>query len=84
MPAIHTREPALILRAGAQARAHLLEHGLRAGDVDIVPGAAGGPKAVGLAGLDRAVFGDFLPRAPRPGGPAAGGASGRAGVWKSD
>ncbi|MCC4309985.1 patatin-like phospholipase family protein [Alcanivorax marinus] len=66
MPAIHTREPALILRAGAQARQHLLDHGLRADDVDIVPGAAGGPKAVGLAGLDRAVFGDFLPRAPRP------------------
>ncbi len=34
--------------------------------MDILPGAAGGPKAVGLAGLDRAVFGDFLPRAPRP------------------
>ncbi|HCE41438.1 MAG: hypothetical protein CL551_19375 [Alcanivorax sp.] len=66
MPAIHTREPALILRAGAQARQHLIDHGLRAEDVDILPGAAGGPKAVGLAGLDRAVFGDFLPRAPRP------------------
>tara|TARA_B100000614_G_scaffold262432_1_gene295892 strand:- start:27771 stop:28859 length:1089 start_codon:yes stop_codon:yes gene_type:complete len=66
LPAIHTREPALILRAGAQARQHLIDHGLRAEDVDILPGAAGGPKAVGLAGLDRAVFGDFLPRAPRP------------------
>ncbi|HAS30265.1 MAG TPA: hypothetical protein DCS56_10210, partial [Alcanivorax sp.] len=66
MPAIHTREPALVLRAGAQARQHLLEHGLRAEDISVVPGAAGGPKAVGISGLDQAIFGRFLPEARRP------------------
>ncbi|ASK36007.1 hypothetical protein CEK62_17270 [Alcanivorax sp. N3-2A] len=66
MPAIHTRGPALTLRAGAEARRHLLEHGLRAGDISVIPGAAGGPKALGIAGLDQAVFGEFLPSAPRP------------------
>jgi hypothetical protein len=66
LPAIHTREPALVLRAGAQARQHLLEHGLRAEDISVVPGAAGGPKAVGISGLDQAIFGQFLPQAPRP------------------
>lgn len=33
--------------------------------VEIVPGAAGGPKALGIAGLDRAIFGDWLASAPR-------------------
>ena len=65
MVAIHSKAPALTLRAGTDAIAHLREYGLRAEDVDIVPGAAGGPKALGINGLDRAVFGDFLPRAPR-------------------
>ncbi|EKF73834.1 hypothetical protein A11A3_11513 [Alcanivorax hongdengensis A-11-3] len=65
MVAIHTREPALTLRAGSEALTHLREHGLRAADVDIIPGAAGGPKALGISGLDQAVFGDFLPSAPR-------------------
>ena len=65
MVAIHSKVPALTLRAGTDAIAHLREYGLRAGDVDIVPGAAGGPKALGINGLDQAVFGDFLPRAPR-------------------
>jgi len=66
LPAIHTREPALVLRAGAQAREHLLEQGLRAEHISVVPGAAGGPKALGISGLDQAVFGAFLPSAPRP------------------
>ena len=61
MVAIHNNAPALTLRAGTDAIAHLREYGLRAGDVDIVPGAAGGPKALGINGLDQAVFGDFLP-----------------------
>ena len=65
MVAIHSRAPALTLRAGTDAIAHLREYGLRAEDVDIVPGAAGGPKALGINGLDRAVFGDFLPRVSR-------------------
>ena len=32
----------------------------------MVPGAAGGPKAVGISGLDQAIFGRFLPEARRP------------------
>ena len=66
MVAIHTSSPALTIRAGRDAIAHLREHGLQPEHVDIIPGAAGGPKALGILGLDRAVFGDFLPRAPRP------------------
>jgi predicted acylesterase/phospholipase RssA len=30
-----------------------------------VPGAAGGPKGLGIAALDRAIFGEWLPAAPR-------------------
>nr|WP_202560482.1 patatin-like phospholipase family protein [Alcanivorax sp. DP30] len=56
----------MTLRAGRDAIAHLREHGLQSQHVDIIPGAAGGPKALGISGLDRAVFGDFLPRSPRP------------------
>ncbi|MFE8070209.1 patatin-like phospholipase family protein [Marinobacteraceae bacterium S3BR75-40.1] len=55
----------LSVRAGAAARRHLEEHGLSPADVGILPGAAGGPKALGIQGLDLAVFGEFLPRAPR-------------------
>ena len=56
--------PALTLLAGPDARRILLERGLVAADVDVIPGASGGPKWLVLAGLDRFVFGDFL-RAPR-------------------
>ena len=31
----------------------------------MIPGAAGGPKGLGIAGLDRAIFGQWLPSAPR-------------------
>jgi hypothetical protein len=55
----------LILRAGPRAIRHIREHGLRPQDIDIIPGAAGGPKGLGIAGLDLAVFGQWLPRAPR-------------------
>ena len=55
----------MIIRAGPRALAHIREHGLRAQDVEIIPGAAGGPKALGLQGLDVALFGEWLPRAPR-------------------
>jgi len=33
--------------------------------VDMIPGAAGGPKGLGIAALDRVLFGEWLPRAPR-------------------
>lgn len=40
------------------------ERGLRAEDVDIVPGASGGAKWLSIAGLDRFLFGEFF-SAPR-------------------
>lgn len=65
MPASHIREPSLILRAGSEVYERIRQQGLNAQDVSILPGAAGGPKGVGILGLDRAIFGDFLPRAQR-------------------
>ena len=38
-----------------------------AADVGTLPGAAGGPKALGIQGLDLALFGEWLPAAPRDG-----------------
>lgn len=55
----------LVIRAGPKARARLAEGGLSPADIAVVPGAAGGPKALGLSGLDIALFADWLPRAPR-------------------
>lgn len=64
MTAIHIKAPVLTLRAGRRARHLLAERGLSAADVCALPGAAGGPKALGIAGLDKAVFG-WLAGAPR-------------------
>ncbi len=55
---------ALTLRAGPDAIRLLQERGLRAEDVDIIPGASGGPKWLAIAGLDRYLFSEFL-AAPR-------------------
>ena len=55
----------LTIRAGKRALERLKTHGLDAADVEVVPGAAGGPKGLGIAGLDRAIFGDWLPATPR-------------------
>ncbi|MEN7429136.1 hypothetical protein VA599_00170 [Chromobacterium sp. TRC.1.1.SA] len=63
MTAIHIRQAPLVIKAGARAR-RLLQQGLHPAQVGILPGAAGGPKAVGLTGLDQAVFG-WLAGAPR-------------------
>ena len=52
----------LELRAGPRALAHIRAHGLRPQDIDIVPGAAGGPKGLGLAKLDEWLFADWLPQ----------------------
>ena len=57
--------PALTIRAGQQAKQHILQHGLQATDVDIIPGAAGGPKGIGIFGLDQAIFDQFLAQAPQ-------------------
>ncbi|MHA6493015.1 patatin-like phospholipase family protein [Pseudomonas borbori] len=65
MSAILIKSPALTIKAGPRALKHIREHGLRPADVGILPGAAGGPKALGIQGLDLALFGEWLPRAPR-------------------
>jgi hypothetical protein len=52
----------LVLRAGPRALALIRERGLRAQDVDILPGASGGAKWLGIAGLDRYLFGTLLQR----------------------
>lgn len=48
--------------AGPTARTHLAAKGLQAGDVRVVPGAAGGPKGLALNHLDRFLLGDWLLR----------------------
>jgi len=51
---------ALTLRAGPEALRLIRDRGLRAEDIDIIPGASGGAKWLVLAGLDRYLFGTFL------------------------
>ncbi|WP_095143690.1 MULTISPECIES: hypothetical protein [unclassified Pseudomonas] len=65
MTAIHIKFPALTLKAGPRAFARIRQDGLKAHDVGTLPGAAGGPKALGIQGLDLALFGEWLPAAPR-------------------
>jgi hypothetical protein len=55
----------ITIRAGPKALERIRAHGLDAADVAVIPGAAGGPKGLGIAGLDRVVFGDWLPSKPR-------------------
>ena len=59
---LQKRPPALTIRAGATARQLIEQAGLQASHVDMIPGAAGGPKGIGLTGLDLAIFGEFLPQ----------------------
>ena len=65
MSSIQIKFPALTLKAGTRAFAHVHERGLQAADVGVLPGAAGGPKALGIQGIDLALFGQWLPTAPR-------------------
>lgn len=65
MSAIHIKSRALTLKAGHRALHKIRQQGLQPADVGIIPGAAGGPKALGIQGLDLALFGDWLQRAPR-------------------
>ncbi|WP_278799926.1 patatin-like phospholipase family protein [Marinobacter nauticus] len=65
MTAIHSRMPALTIRAGRRALQRLQQKSLGPEDVHVIPGAAGGPKALGISGLDKAIFGDWLPQAPQ-------------------
>ncbi len=50
----------LVLRAGPGARELIETDGLRSQDVKVMPGAAGGPKWLALAGLDRFLFGHWF------------------------
>ena len=50
----------LTLLAGPDALRLIRDRGLRAEDVDVIPGASGGAKWLVLAGLDRYLFGEFL------------------------
>ncbi|MEE4662025.1 MAG: patatin-like phospholipase family protein [Halieaceae bacterium] len=51
---------ALSVYAGAEARRRLAESGWQPALFDTLVGASGGPKFLGLAGLDRVLFGEFL------------------------
>jgi hypothetical protein len=55
----------LTIVAGAGALARIRRDGLRPDAIAVVPAAAGGPKGLVLNALDKFVFGDWLPRAPR-------------------
>lgn len=65
MSNIHIKHPSLTIKAGRRAMKRIREQGLSPIDVGIIPGAAGGPKALGIQGLDLALFGEWLPRAQR-------------------
>ncbi|MFW5936632.1 MAG: patatin-like phospholipase family protein [Desulfosalsimonas sp.] len=50
------RSKSLSFWAGKKAYAKIMESGLKPEDVDVIAGAAGGPKWLVLNGLDRAIF----------------------------
>ncbi len=50
----------LLFLAGGQALDTVREKGLSMNDVDVIAGAAGGPKWLVLSGLDRVIFGEFF------------------------
>lgn len=56
----------LVLRAGPAALKLLREEGLRSEQVKVMAGAAGGPKWLSLAGLDRYWFGEFFKARTQP------------------
>ncbi|GHD49736.1 hypothetical protein SAMN05216429_11292 [Marinobacter persicus] len=62
MTAIHTGISSLTIRAGRRALERLQQKSLGPEDVHVIPGAAGGPKGLGISGLDQAIFGEWLPR----------------------
>jgi hypothetical protein len=58
-------ESPITIRLGARARQRIATEGLQAADIAIVPAAAGGPKGLILHGMDKWMFGEWLPSAPR-------------------
>ena len=57
---------ALRIYAGPKALAHILADGLKPDHIDVIPGAAGGPKGLILGPLDRFLFGEWLPQSTQP------------------
>lgn len=57
---------ALVIRAGATARRLIEQDGLNPEQFVVMAGAAGGPKWLALAGLDRYFFGEFFAARKRP------------------
>jgi hypothetical protein len=55
----------ITISLGARARQRIASEGLQAADVAIIPAAAGGPKGLILHGIDKWLFGEWLPAAPR-------------------
>lgn len=64
--AVKTMQDYLHLRAEVDARRALAEGGLTPARIGALAGAAGGPKWLILAALDRYLFGEWLPRASQP------------------
>ncbi|MGR3976219.1 patatin-like phospholipase family protein [Acinetobacter sp. 1207_04] len=60
---LYRKPSSLKIQAGSLAKQLIEKEGLHAQQVDMIPGAAGGPKGIGLTGLDQAIFGEFLPQA---------------------
>ena len=58
--------PALRIYAGPTALAHIRENGLLPDHIQVIPGAAGGPKGLILGPLDRFLFGNWLPQSKQP------------------
>ncbi|MDA8139515.1 MAG: patatin-like phospholipase family protein [Desulfobacteraceae bacterium] len=56
----------LTLQAGPAAMRILRERGLRPEDIQVIAGAAGGPKWLVLSGLDRLIFGTWLQERTAP------------------
>lgn len=59
---LYKKPSSLKIQAGTLAKQLIQKEGLQAHHVDMIPGAVGGPKGIGLMGLDQAIFGDFLQR----------------------
>ncbi len=57
---------ALRIYAGPKARTHIQEHGLLPAHINVIPGAAGGPKGLILGPIDRFLFGHWLPQSEQP------------------
>ncbi len=57
---------ALAVYAGESARQRIARDGWQPQLFDTLVGASGGPKFLGIAGLDRYLFGDFLQRSSHP------------------